>query len=438
MTETALSNNSAASPEPELTVDERRALDALEDLGEATWASRLVELVEIPSITGSAAESDAQQWVADHLSRLGLDVDHWSCDLDALRSDPDFPGTEADRDEMWGLVGVTPGPDDEAPRVILQGHVDVVPPGDLTQWPTGDPFDARIDDGVLYGRGACDMKAGVIANLVALEAILTSGVRLPGRVAVHSVGSEEDGGLGAFATLRRGHTGRAALITEPTSRTVVTATGGALTFTLTVAGLATHGSTRYAGVSAFDAFLPVHRALAALEAERNADVDPVMAEYPIAYPLMVGRIECGDWSSSVPDKLVAEGRYGVVLGENVAAAREAFEERIRSVCASDAWLRDHPVTVEWSGGQFASGRYPVGDPFLDVVRSAWSQATGGPPPRERGAPYGSDLRLYNGAGIPALHLGPGEVRHAHSPLEQVRLSEVGDVARAVVLTLLRG
>jgi acetylornithine deacetylase len=140
----------------------------------------------------------------------------------------------------------------------------------------------------------------------------------------------------------------------------------------------------------------------------------------------------------VPDKLVAEGRYGVILGEDMVAARTAFEERIQSVCASDPWLSEHPVTVEWSGGQFASGRYPADDPFLDVVRGAWSQVTGGPPPRERGAPYGSDLRLYNGAGIPALHLGPGEVRHAHSPLEQVRLSEIGDVARAVVLTLLRG
>ncbi|HUW17645.1 MAG TPA: peptidase M20, partial [Actinomycetes bacterium] len=64
-------------------------------------------------------------------------------------------------------------------------------------------------------------------------------------------------------------------------------------------------------------------------------------------------------------------------------------------------------------------------------------ATGGPPPRERGAPYGSDLRLYNGAGIPSLHLGPGQAKHAHSPLEQVRLSEVADVARMLTLVILR-
>jgi acetylornithine deacetylase len=419
-----------------LTDDERRALDALEDLGERTWAPMLAELLAIPSVTGSAAEGDAQRWVAGHLDRIGFDVDLWSCDLEALRSDPDFPGSEAPRDEAWGLVGVTPGAGDEPPRVVLQGHVDVVPTGDLGQWVNGNPFTPRVSDGVMYGRGACDMKAGVVANLVAAEAVLRSGVKLPG-IAVHSVVSEEDGGLGAFATLRRGHTGDACIITEPTSGTVITANGGALTFELRVTGLATHGSTRYEGVSAFDAFLPVYRALQDLERERNADVGRVMAEYPIAYPLMIGRLEVGDWSSSVPDRLVAEGRYGIRLGEDADSARAAFEERVAEAGAADPWLRDHPVVVEWSGGQFLSGEFPRGHPFLDVVRGAYADATGGAPPRERGAPYGSDLRLYNAGGIPALHLGPGEVRYAHSPLEQVRLAEVADVARTLVLTLLR-
>ncbi len=420
----------------DLTADERRALNALEDLGERTWGPRLAELIAIPSITGSAAEGEAQRWFAEHLRRLGLDVDLWSCDLDALRTDPDFPGTEAPREEAWGLVGVTPGPDEEIPRVVLQGHLDVVPPGDLSLWES-DPFTARLAEGVMYGRGACDMKAGAVANLIALEAVLTSGVTLPGRVAIHSVIGEEDGGLGAFATLRRGHTGRACVITEPTSGTIITATGGALTFTLTIEGLATHGSTRYEGVSAIDAFIPIHQALQRLEAGRNEHVDPVMAEYPIAYPLMVGRLQAGDWSSSVPDRLTAEGRYGVALGEDLAEARAAFESCIQQACEGDPWLRDHPVVVEWSGGQFASGQFPAGDPFLDVVGQAWVDVTDGPPPRHRGAPYGSDLRLYNGAGIPALHLGPGEVRYAHGPLEQVRLEELADVARALVLVLLR-
>ena len=296
----------------------------------------------------------------------------------------------------------------------------------------------------MFGRGACDMKAGVIANLIAVEALVRSGVQLPGPIAVHAVGGEEDGGLGAFATLRRGHTARACVITEPTSETAIIATGGALTFTLTVEGAATHGSTRYEGVSALDVFVPVYQALQDLERERNADVSPLMEEYPIAYPLMVGRVDAGDWSSTVPDKLTAEGRFGVQIGEDVAVARAAFEERVAEASAADPWLRDHPVDVSWSGGQFASGRYAgAGDDggandhwLLPTVQDAVAEVTG-VRPRRRGAPYGSDLRLYNGAGIPSIHYGPGEARHAHSAIEQVRLPDVGVAARALVLTALR-
>jgi len=153
--------------------------------------------------------------------------------------------------------------------------------------------------------------------------------------------------------------------------------------------------------------------------------------------LLVGRVEAGDWSSTVPDRLVAEGRYGVRLDEAPAHARASFEQRVRDFCAADPWLTEHPVVVSWSGGQFAPGRFPSGDPFLTLVQDAYATVTGDRSPRERGAPYGSDLRLYNAAGIPTLHLGPGEVRHAHSPLEQVALSEVADVARALVLVILR-
>ena len=422
------------------TAAEVNALGELEALGEQTWARMLAELIAIPSVTGSDAEADAQHWYAEHLRRIGLDVDMWECDLAALRQSPGFPGSEAERTSAWGVVGSTPGASrttSQVPGLVLQGHIDVVPPGDLGQWPDRDPYSARVSNGVMYGRGACDMKAGLIANLVATEAVLRSGAPLPAGLALHSVVSEEDGGLGAFATLARGHRGARCVITEPTDGSVITSNGGALTFTLTVTGLATHGSTRYEGVSAFDVFLPVYQALLDLERERNADVGELMSEYPIAYPLMVGRVNAGDWSSTVPDRLTAEGRYGVRIGESVEQARTFFEERVAEASAADPWLKDNPVVVDWSGGQFASGAYAGDDAFLDVLDLAYVDATGSLAPRRRGAPYGSDLRLYNAGGIPSVHLGPGEVRYAHSPLEQVRLAEVGEIARTLVLLILR-
>lgn len=416
---------------PPLTTAEAAALDAIDDDGAAAL---LMDLLAVPSVTGTDAESDLQHRLAKHLEGLGLDVDLWSMDLGELCARSDFPGTEAPRSEAWGLVGDMPAAD--GPTVILQGHVDVVPPGDLARW-EGAPFTPTVKGGTIYGRGTCDMKAGLAANLAAVAAIRKSGVRLRGRVSVQCVVSEEDGGLGAFGTLARGHGGDLCIITEPTSGTITTANGGALTFTLTIPGLATHASTRDAGVSAIDAYLPLHQALKDLERRRNVDPDPLMAEYGIPYTISVGRLQAGDWSSSVPDLAVAEGRMGVVLDEDPAAARAELERAIAEACAADPWLRDHPATVAWTGGQFASGRTPLGHPLADLVADAHADATGTDRPRRRGAPYGSDLRLYAHESIPTLHYGPGDVRLAHGPNESVPLADLVSTTRTLVLATLR-
>ncbi|CAL9534053.1 MULTISPECIES: ArgE/DapE family deacylase [Streptomyces] len=408
---------------------------ALAEIDEAALARTLQELIAVPSVTGSAAESELQHQLAGRLEWLGLETDLWSMDLPALRAHPDFPGTEAPRDEAWGLVGTTPDGGD-GPTLVLQGHVDVVPPGDRTAW-DGDPFVPRVTGDVVHGRGACDMKAGIAAHLAALGAIRAAGIRLRGRVAAHFVVGEEDGGLGAFGTLQRGHRGDACVIAEPTAGTLITANAGALTFRVTVPGRAAHASSRERGVSAIDAYLPLHRALARLETARNADPDPLLAEYPIPYALSVGTVRSGDWASSVPDLLVAEGRLGVRLDEDPADARRALEECVAEACAADPWLRAHPPAVTWPGGQFAPGRLPDGHALPGVLRGAWSDTAGGPALRERGATYGSDLRLYTAAGIPTLQFGPGDIQVAHSAGERVSIRETVAVARALVVGVLR-
>lgn len=413
-------------------------LRALASLDERELVRDLVDLVAVPSISGTDAENDVVHLLAKQLRALDLDVDLWSLDLTALTSDPGFPGWEVARAEAWGLVGTSRGAEETGvPALVLQGHVDVVPPGDPAQW-EGDAFTPRVAGGRVHGRGTVDMKGGVVACLAAVRALRAAGIRPERPFAVHLVVGEEDGGLGAFATLARGHRGAACVIAEPTSGTLTTANAGALTFEISVPGLATHGSTAYAGVSAFEAFLPVHAALRDLEGQRNRVVDPLMAEYPVAYPLSVGRVRCGDWASSVPDLLVAEGRLGVALDEDPADAQTALEESVVAAAGADPWLRDHPPVVRWPGGQFASGRYAEERRRLArLVSGAHADVTAGPAPRERGAPYGSDLRLYAAAGVPTLQYGPGDVRLAHGPHESVPVAEVVAAAETLTLTLLR-
>ena len=416
----------------ELTRAEERILGALDD---DAVVRELIDLIRVPSVTGTDAESDLQHRAAGQLDELGFAVDAWKIDLADLRAHPDFPGTEAPRVEGYGVVGTLGG--DGIPGLVLQSHVDVVPTGDLDKWVDRDPFSGEVRDGVVHGRGACDMKAGAAANLAVARALVASGVRLERPFAMHSVVSEEDGGLGAFATLLRGHGGEVAVLTEPTSERIVVANAGALTFELRVPGRAAHGSTRLEGYSAFDAFLPVYRALADLERERNTHRDPLFGDNPLPYPLSIGTVRTGDWASSVPDLLVAEGRLGVRLGEEPTAARAALESVVAEVGRTDPWLRDNPVTVTWPGGQFASGGIEAGHPLIGEMADAIRDAEGREAPLTA-APYGSDLRLYTGiGGIPTLHYGPGDVRFAHAPREQVAIAELLRSTRSLALLAAR-
>ena len=414
-----------------LSALERSVLDRLDTDG---LVEDLAALVRIPSIGGTDAEVEVQEHVASVLADLGADVDRWDIDLDDLVADPLFPGVEVERGAAVGVVGTTAG--DGVPALVLTGHTDVVPVGDVEAWGGSDPFSAEIRDNALYGRGACDMKAGVAANLAVVRTLRDAGVTLERPLAVHAVVGEEDGGLGAFATLRRGHRGDACVITEPTSRQVVSATAGALTFRIEVAGRSAHGSMRREGVSAFEAFLPVHRGLLELEAERNKHVDRTFVS-DLPYALSFGVVRTGDWSSSVPDKLVAEGRFGVQIDEDPRLARTVFEDVVAEAAAQDPWLQENRPIVTWPGGQFASGWLDDDHPLIAETVDA-VVATGGETPPNVAGVYGSDLRLYTGiGGIPTLHYGPGDMRWAHAPTERVDLDELVGVARALVVLALR-
>lgn len=382
----------------------------------------LAHLVNIPSTGGSEAEITAQRWCAATLTGLGLEVDQWKLDLDELRADAAYPGEEVERDEAWGVVGVSGA---GTPALILNGHVDVVPPGDLAAWTDADPWLVREHDDRWFGRGVCDMKGGVVAIIAAARAV--SHLELTRPFAVHSVIGEEDGGIGTFATLRRGHTGEACVIAEPTAGQIVAANAGSLTFRIEVQGRATHGSMRATGHSAISAFELVHRALAELEDVRNAAPPAPFGVLP--WPISVGIIQAGDWASTVPDRLVADGRYGIMPGESFAEATAAFEQAILRASAADPWMAANPPTVTWPGGRFAAGCLPPGDPFGPQVTAA-VVAAGEPAPQLIGAPYGSDLRQYATADIPTVQYGPGDIADAHAIEESVRIDEVVTCARA--------
>ena len=174
-------------------------------------------LVRTPSITGS--EDAVAVWAADALRGLGMAVEVLTPDPATIRADPDWPGEEMVRTSLPVVIGRVGRPGGR--RLILSGHLDVVPPGDPATW-TADPWGGEIRDGDLYGRGACDMKGGVAAILAAVRAIGTQPGgfdRLTGQLIVALVPSEEDGGQG-----RSRRSGPASPATSRSSRSRPTST----------------------------------------------------------------------------------------------------------------------------------------------------------------------------------------------------------------------
>jgi acetylornithine deacetylase len=393
----------------------------------------LCDLVRVPSISGTDEENAIQAVLADQLARIGLEVDHWPIPLRDVMTADGFPGTEVSRAEAWGLVARARGTGGGR-SMMLNAHVDVVPPGDPRSWPGHDAFSASADAEFVYGRGSCDMKGGLIAAMWAIRSLAEAGVRLPGDLLLACVQGEEDGGLGTFATLARGWRADACVIPEPTSLDLVPATAGALTFRLRVPGLAAHASRRTAGTSAVEKFWPVFRALRDLEARRNAAPHPLMARWDIAYPIEIGAVRGGDWPSSVPDQLIAEGRCGVALGESPESARRDLEDAVDHACDGDPWLCDHRVTVQWWGGQFAPGMTDLHAPVITALSRAHARVSRRAQQKTWAAPYGSDLRLMTSlGGVPTVHYGPGDVSLAHGPAERVPVAEVLTATRVLAL-----
>lgn len=390
------------------------ALDAAIDVD--ALVTDVCRLIAVPSVVGN--EAAAQDVFAAMAADLGLQVGVHVEDLDHVRTLPAYPGEEVTRTRLVNATATAQGADPHAARLCLSGHIDVVPPGDRA-WST-PPFRSKVEDGRIYGRGAADMKAGLVANLHALAAVRRVNGAPAGDIVVHSVAAEEDGGLGAFALLQRDHDYAGCVIAEPTSNHVICAHGGALTWHGRITGRAAHASDRLAGVSALDRFLPVYAALQRLENELNREIThPLMRAHALPYPLSVGRVTTGDWPSTVPDELIFEGRVGVPIGMDPADVRMRLEEVVCSA-ADDGGPKPE---IRWSGGQFAPSATDVDEPLVTALQRHWTDVSGTPTPL-RGVSYGSDMRHYLSHGIPAVMCGPGHLGQAHATDESVDIDAV--------------
>ncbi|ODR82113.1 peptidase M20 [Haladaptatus sp. W1] len=397
--------------------------------------------------TTGGNEGPAQEWLADRLSEMGFETYEWTADAERLAEHPSFPDdpaaiehTEASADgptlvERPSVAGVLEfGDPDDGPTLVLNGHMDVVPVA-RESWDT-DPFEPMWVDDDLTARGAVDMKSGLAACVFAAKHLHENaeGRNLDGRLVVESVVGEEEGGLGAAAAALSNpypFERDAAVVAEPTDLTPVVAVEGTVMKRLHITGRSAHAATRWRGESVHPHFEAIRRAFFELEAERSESVThPLYDEFPISWPIVVGTVEAGTWSSSVPATLTAEMRLGVAPGETVDEVEAMYEERLAEVVEESEWLRDHPPTFERFSIQFESAETDPDEPIVGALQSAMDGE--GLDTTLRGETYGADSRHYVAAGIPTALFGPGTIEQAHFPNETVHWPDV--VTAGTVLT----
>jgi acetylornithine deacetylase len=395
-------------------------------------ADLLVELVAARSIT--LDEAPAHAVVQRYMTERGWAVDRWEATPEEIAGYVVHVGEQDRYENRPNLVATVPGTGG-GKSLMLQGHVDVVDPGDPALW-QHDPWGERDGDRI-YGRGSVDMKGGVVAMLVARQALAELGIAVKGDVQMATTVGEEDGGLGALSLVLRGYRPDGVVIPEPTGRTLVIAQGGSLVFRITVPGKAAHGANRNQGESAVEHFYPIFHALLDWERERNATIShPLYDGFENKFPISVGLVRAGNWASTVPESLVAEGRLGFLPGETIEGMMRQAEELIAGVASQSAWLSEHPPTVEWFGGQFAASEVPADHPLTRTVARAHAVVTGSDV-EIAAITGGTDARLFTDiARIPAVVYGPRENAMAHMTDEYIELEEVLGTAETLALAIL--
>src|ERR1700743_1016699 len=293
-----------------------KILDAV-DAGFDAQLATTRDFVSIPSTRG--AEGPCQDMIGDLLRERGYEVDDWHIDVDDLKDLRGFGPIEHDFSRARSVVGTYRPATSTGKSLILQGHWGGVPAGPLDMWET-PPFSPVVEDGKMYGRGACDMKSGTIGALYALDAIKAAGLRPTARIHFQSVIEEESTGVGALSTLQRGYRADCCFIPGPTSGHMVRSQVGVIWFRLKVRGFPVHVFEAGAGSNAITAAYHLIHAIEKLEAAWNerASSDVHFRTLTHQINFKPGIIKGGDWASSVPAWCDVDCRIAILPGWSVA------------------------------------------------------------------------------------------------------------------------
>ena len=415
----------AASPEGNFEAEIAAAVDA----GFAEQIAYTRDLVRHRSLRGG--EGPVQDFIFDALARRGYRPERFEMDREALARHPGAGIWTEEHSTAPIVVGTSRPREVKGRSLILQGHVDVVPPGPAATW-RHDPFDPVIDGDWMYGRGAGDMKAGHAAALFALDALARMGYRPAATVYFQSVVEEESTGDGALSTHLRGYKADAVLIPEPQGLRLARATIGVIWFKLRVDGRPVHVLESTGGANAIEAMYLAIGHLKTIEADWNTRKasSPAFREHPHPINLNVGKIAGGDWASSVPSWCEADCRIAIFPGTPAREGVEELTSRLRDLVAGDPRLAGCTVTVVPNGFHAEGFELARGSEAEETLRRNHERVVGAPLEDHVPAAY-IDTRVYALYDqIPALCYGPTAV-DIHGIDERVSLESIRQATRVI-------
>eukprot|EP01103_Thecamoeba_quadrilineata_P009207 TRINITY_DN1892_c0_g1_i1.p1 TRINITY_DN1892_c0_g1~~TRINITY_DN1892_c0_g1_i1.p1 ORF type:complete len:403 (+),score=86.99 TRINITY_DN1892_c0_g1_i1:227-1435(+) len=388
----------------------------------------LSKLVEIDSTLGK--ESPAQEFMKSAFSTLNLKIESVPLNPTTLANARGFSPVDWEYSSKEAVTAIHHSRSNKGKSVLFNGHVDVVPvENSADQW-TNPPFKAVVRDGKLYGRGAGDMKAGIIAFFYAFKALQSLGLQPAGTVYLQTVVEEECSGNGTLAATLKGYKPDAVIIPEPFPE-IVTAQLGVMWLSIEVSGTPAHVLNTSAGINAIDAAFRLYKALAPLEERYNQPQIRPDAYKDFKHPINfnLGKIIGGDWSSSVPSKAKIEIRVGFFPNQSIESVKSDIESTI-GAAAKD--LPGVKYNIHYSGFLAEGCEFDVDGEMVKALSKAHEQVTGAPPKRSA-ITCTTDARffqLYHH--IPSTCYGPSAA-NIHGIDESVCLKSLSDVTKVLAV-----
>lgn len=398
-------------------------------------------LVSIPSenTPPMGNERAAQEYLYEHARRAGLDAVLYEMrEVPGLHEHPCFrPGREYDG--RPNLIVTYPG-SGSGRSLLLTGHIDSVPAVD-TGW-THPPFGGECADGRIYGRGAYDMKAGLVCGLMALEILREVGVKLTGRLGLESVIDEEFAGVnGTIAGRVRGDAYEAAVVLEPSDLNIYHAHRGLRVAEVKIGGCA---GVPWGGVrldnpadrigSIIDWFNRFGRDRNKRMAGRTGYED-----YEVPVPYMTTRVAAGEGGRNkvlaVPAQAAVEFFWETLPGETKDEIDRAFHAGLDEWAACQPGLDRAAVKISFPYEWLPASAVPPDHPLVQKLHTAVYAVTG-KPPRVRGGSFPCDAYVFNlYAKTPAIIFGP-RGGNAHAADEFVIIDDLAVVVESICLLAL--